>query len=84
MAIIVAGFPARVGIDPVTSARTRIGPRLPRACGDRPVQAMENVFRALASPRVWGSTLVDLAPRLFDTGFPARVGIDLSDGRGAR
>ena len=68
--------PARAGIDPSRSAVTRTARSLPRASGDRPLQAAANRVAPGSAPRERGSTLAGLPGHLAEPVCPARAGID--------
>ena len=77
------GSPAHAGIDPHPSTAAGRPAGLPRACGDRPLQARPRRERGRAPPRMRGSTRGEVATPAVALGSPAHAGIDPARGGAA-
>ncbi len=69
-------LPARAGMDPWGSPRTRSRTSAPRACGDGPSTPMQAALQGVCSPRVRGWTLLREARGERAALLPARAGMD--------
>ena len=78
------GFPAPAGMDRPGAERRGPGRRLPRACGDGPIQTCRRPLADRASPRLRGWTPPPAAAVAAPHGFPAPAGMDPGRGHGGR